>query len=194
MTEFPRILQLDQAGNPHGWITYQDSAYYYAKGLVAWSMGEVEFDIRGGTNARTMERSRLTINTIIAVKGEMSAKRMATLNRVPLTNRALFRRDWNICAYCGETFGKEDLTRDHVHPRSKGGEDRWENVVTACGECNKVKDNHTLDQCGMQLIYVPYAPTRAEFLILDNNRILADQMDFLIKRVPEHSRVHQLTH
>lgn len=192
-TTFPQILQLDQAGNPHDWITYQDSAYYYAKGLVEWSMGEVEFDIRGGTNARTMERSKLTINTIIAVRGEMSPKRMAMMNKVPLNNKALFRRDWNVCAYCGDSFRNDDLSRDHIHPRSRGGPDVWENVVTACEPCNKAKDNKTPEEAGMELIYVPYAPSRAEFLILGNRNILADQMEFLIKRVPPESRVHRLS-
>lgn len=188
--QLPLVLQLDQAGNPHGWITYQDSAYYYAKDLVAWSMGEVEYDLRGGTNAKTGERSKLTINTIIAVRGNMSAERMRRMNIVPLTNAALFRRDWNICAYCGEEFSAGDLTRDHIHPRSRGGLDVWENVVTACGQCNKIKDNKLLEDAGMQLKYVPYAPNRAEFLILKNRRILADQMEFLKKRVPKESRVH----
>jgi hypothetical protein len=190
--ELPPVLQLDQGGNPHGWISYQDSAYYYAKNLVSWSMGEVEFDLRGGTNAKTGEQSRLTINTIVAIKGEVSAKRMEMFNRTPLTNKALFRRDHNICAYCGEVFVTAQLTRDHIVPRSKGGPDVWENVVTSCGKCNKAKDNKMLENTNMELLYVPYAPNRAEFLILSNRRILADQMEFLLKRVPANSRVRDL--
>ena len=193
LNELPPVLQLDKAGNPHGWISYQDSVYYYAKDIVAWSMGEVEFTLRGGTNAKTGERSKLTVNTIIAIDGEVSAKRMEMFNRTPLTNRALFRRDWNLCAYCGEEFTIAQLTRDHVIPRSKGGPDVWENVVTACGKCNKAKDNNLLEDTNMELLYVPYAPNRAEFLILQNRRILADQMEFLLKRVPQDSRVRQLT-
>lgn len=190
--QLPLVLQLDQAGNPHGWITYERSAYYYAKDLVAWSMGEVEFNLRGGTNIKTGKQSTMTINTIIAVKGEMSQKRMDVFNRTPLTNTALFRRDWNICGYCGEEFTNNELTRDHIIPRSKGGPDVWENVVSACSPCNKHKDARTPEEANMELLYVPYAPNRAEFLILKNRRILADQMEFLIKRVPAGSRVHQL--
>lgn len=188
----PLVLQLDSAGNPHDWISYQDSAYYYAKDLVAWSMGEVEYDLRGGTNAATGERSTLTINTIIAIKGHISEKRMEVMNRVPLTNKALFRRDWNICAYCGDEFSNSDLTRDHVQPRSRGGLDRWENVVSSCGSCNKRKDNKTPEEANMPLLFVPYAPNRAEYLILKNRNILADQMEFLLKRVNKNSRAHEL--
>ena len=38
MRELPLVLQLDVAGNPHSWITYEKAAYYVTKGLVAWSM------------------------------------------------------------------------------------------------------------------------------------------------------------
>ena len=131
----------------------------------------------------------MTINTIVAIKGAVSAKRMELFNRTPLTNRALFRRDHNLCAYCGETFTIAHLTRDHIVPRSKGGPDEWENVVTSCGKCNKIKDNKLLEDTNMELLYVPYAPNRAEFLILQNRRILADQMEFLLKRVPQESRL-----
>jgi hypothetical protein len=189
--QLPLVLQLDVAGNPHRWITYEDSAYYYAKGLVAWSMGEVEFDLRGGTNAKTGQQSKMTINTIVAIEGAINNKRMALFMTPPLTNSALFRRDWNVCAYCGEEFSNGELTRDHVLPRSRGGIDKWENVVAACGGCNKIKDNKTPEEANMPLLYVPYAPNRAEYLILKNRRILVDQMEFLIKRVPQESRLHE---
>lgn len=189
--ELPLVLQLDVAGNPNRWITYEDSAYYYAKDLVAWNMGEVDITLRGGTNAKTGQRSVLTMNTIIAVKGKMSEKQIAALTRTPrLTNKALFRRDRNICAYCGGEFVSAQLTRDHIHPRSKGGEDKWENVVTACSACNKLKDDRDINEINMELLYLPYAPSRSEWLILNNRRILADQMDFLMKRVPKTSRLY----
>jgi len=187
--ELPLVLQLDVSGIPQQWITYEESAYHYAKGNVAWAMGAVDFDIYGGTSAATGERSKLTINTIIAVDGKLSPKAMIHYNRVPLSNKTLFRRDQNICAYCGGEFHTSSLTRDHVHPTSKGGKNIWTNVVTACGPCNKRKDDLTLDQAGMQLLYVPYVPNRAEWLILQNRKILADQMEFLLKQVPESSRL-----
>lgn len=191
VSELPLVLQLDVAGNPARWITYEDSAYYYSKDRVAWAMGEVDLTIFGGMNAASGQRSSLTMNTILAIKGEVSEKQQRVLyGTPPLTNRALFRRDDQICAYCGDHFSTSHLTRDHVHPRSKGGRDVWENVVTACGPCNKFKDDRDIDNIpNMKLLYVPYAPNRAEFLILSNRRILADQMEFLMKRVPKESRL-----
>jgi len=185
--EHPLILQLDAGGNPCRWISYEDAAYYYAKDLVAWTPTESQFTIYGGENRITGTQSFMDMNTIIAVKGEVGDK---GLFRVPtLTNKALFRRDQHICAYCGGEFKPEKLTRDHVQARSKGGPDVWTNVVTACGNCNKRKDDRTLEEAGMKLLYVPYTPNRAEYLILMNRNILADQMEFLSKMVGKDSRI-----
>lgn len=187
MASRPLILQLDVSGNPCRWITYESAAYYYAKGLVAWSPNENGFTIYGGTSRETCSRSFMDMSTIIAVKGETGSVKQY---RTPtLTNRALFRRDKNICAYCGNEFGSDKLTRDHIIPVSRNGADKWTNVVTACGGCNKVKDDRTPEEAGMPLLYLPYAPSRAEHLILSNRTILADQMEFLMQGVPEHSRL-----
>jgi len=89
LQELPLVLQLDAQGNPQNWITYEDSAYYYAKGLVAWKSGEQDFTLRGGTSALTGEQSKLTMNTIIAVKGKASNKHAFSNVRVPLSNKTL---------------------------------------------------------------------------------------------------------
>ena len=44
----------------------------------------------------------------------------------------VFKRSFS-CQYCGSG---EELTFDHLLPRSKGGETNWDNVVTACSTCN----------------------------------------------------------
>jgi hypothetical protein len=156
-------------------------------------MGEVDLTIFGGRNAASGKQSTLTMNTIVAIRGEVTDKQQRVLYGVPpLTNKALFRRDMNMCGYCGDTFVIGQLTRDHIHPRSKGGKDVWENVITACGACNKRKDDRDINEiAGMNLIMLPYAPNRAEYLILQNRRILEDQMQFLLKRVPKESRLIQ---
>lgn len=185
----PLILQLDAQGTPHRWITYEDAAYYYAKDLIAWTIGDNEYTIRGGKNRVTSLQSKMDLHTIIAVKGLGNNKH---LFRTPtLTNRALFRRDQQICAYCGNEFIQDKLTRDHILPSSRGGLDRWENVVTSCGGCNKRKDNLTPEEANMKLLYVPYAPNRSEHLILMNRNILAHQMEFLMSNVAQHSRLRE---
>lgn len=62
-----------------------------------------------------------------------------------LNQRNLFVRDQYTCQYCGRTdmtlSRGEYLTRDHVQPLSRGGEDEWTNVVTSCSTCNHRKDD-----------------------------------------------------
>jgi hypothetical protein len=182
------ILQLDSQGQPSKWITWQEAACYHAKGLVSWEVGKTDRVILGGDNRFTGDRSRIITSSIIAVKGEAGKRKF----RAPsLSNRQLFRRDRHLCAYCVSTYGDSKLTRDHVIPRSRGGKDIWMNVVTACAKCNQKKDARTPEEAGMQLHYLPYIPTRAEHLILENRNILADQMEFLLAFVDEKSRVRE---
>lgn len=186
--DHPQILQLTSGGVPVRWIDYKTAVYYYAKDLIAWTGSEDMFTVYGGNNRVTGNQSSIAVNTIIATKGEVGDKSMF---RVPtLTNKALFRRDQNLCAYCSNIFKNEDLTRDHIQPRSRSGPDKWQNVVTACGSCNKYKDDRTPGEADMKLLYVPYAPSRSEYLLLLNRSVLADQMAFLKARIPLTSRIH----
>jgi hypothetical protein len=73
--------------------------------------------------------------------------------------------------------------------------DAWTNVVTCCERCNQRKGDRTPEEAGMQLLYVPYAPSWAEHLILKNRNILADQMEFLLAFIPATSRIkHEDNH
>jgi len=45
------------------------------------------------------------------------------------------------CVYCGKTYDLSELTIDHVHPRSLGGDD-YRNVVPACVCCNQKKGSN----------------------------------------------------
>src|SRR5574343_447215 len=183
------ILSLDVHGTPQSWVTWQDAITYQAKNQVAWSLGENYFTFHGGRSRLTGEVSELTTPSIIAVRSEHGKVKFN--HKVPtLTNRALFRRDRNVCAYCGKHFHADDLTRDHIVPKCQKGQDIWMNVVSACMRCNQHKDGRTPEQAHMQLLYVPYVPSRAEHLILMNRNILADQMDFLMQFVPQNSRLH----
>lgn len=189
MGSLPLILALDQNGVPQRWLHWQTACFYYARNLVAWVAGDNDFTFHGGICRRTGERSHITANSIIAVRGQ--ARGHLDFSQVPpLNNRELFRRDRHICAYCGHQGSAFRLTRDHITPVSQGGRDVWMNVVTACRPCNQKKGGRTPEQARMQLLYAPYVPNRAEFLILCNRHILADQMDFLARHVSARSRLH----
>jgi 5-methylcytosine-specific restriction endonuclease McrA len=76
--------------------------------------------------------------------------------QVPLTRRNVFHRDSHICQYCGH--GGDNLSIDHVVPRSRGGTDSWENVATACLPCNVRKANRTPREAAMPLLREPRRP------------------------------------
>jgi 5-methylcytosine-specific restriction endonuclease McrA len=117
----------------------------------------------------------MDIHPVIAVRGTPWTKWHAP----SLTNRSLFRRDGYLCLYCGRKFSDHHLTRDHVIPVSKGGQNTWTNVVAACKRCNHHKGARSPEQAGMKLLAVPYTPNAHEFLYLTGRKILADQMEFL---------------
>jgi len=73
-----------------------------------------------------------------------------------VTRKNIFNRDKNMCLYCGEVFPTSKLTMDHVYPRSRGGKNTWENLVTCCMPCNKHKGDKLLSELkDMKLRYTP---------------------------------------
>ncbi len=71
----------------------------------------------------------------------------------------VFLRDRFSCQYCGT---REELTFDHVVPRSKGGMTTWENVVAACSVCNLRKGDRLTSEAHMWPVHNPYQPTVAD--------------------------------
>jgi hypothetical protein len=185
----PLILEVDPGGTPRRWLLVEEAITYHARQQVAWSIGSIVRTFHGGLSRITGERSELSTASIIAIKGSgVFAKEFQ--REPPLINAALFVRDRQVCAYCGDRPRDRELSRDHIVPLSRGGEDRWMNVVTACRGCNSKKDNRTPEAARMPLLYLPYVPNRHEHMILQNRRILVDQMQYLMARVPKHSRLH----
>ncbi len=196
MSLTPQILQVDMAGMPHSWLSIKEAIEYYAKGDVVFELGSTVATYRGGYNRISMQQSVLSANSIIGVKGNF-VKKQHLMKSPALTNEKLFERDRYVCAFCGELFSKLNeriLTRDHVTPSCQGGKDTWMNVVTACKPCNGKKGGRTPEQANMELLYLPYTPDHFEGFILGNERrILADQMEFLLARVNKNSRLKKLS-
>lgn len=78
---------------------------------------------------------------------------------VTFSRRNLFRRDRFTCQYCGCQLRSEELTIDHVVPRSQGGLSTWDNCVLACVDCNNRKADRTPAQAHMPLLSKPARPT-----------------------------------
>lgn len=77
---------------------------------------------------------------------------------LPLNRRNVFIRDEFTCQYCGRQPGRALLTMDHVVPRSRGGGFTWENIATACANCNQRKGNRLPKEANMHLRRTPFRP------------------------------------
>jgi 5-methylcytosine-specific restriction endonuclease McrA len=78
--------------------------------------------------------------------------------RVAFSRRNVFLRDGFRCQYCNVRFPSAELTCDHVIPRSLGGRTSWDNLVTACGPCNRHKGDRSPEQARMRLVCTPARP------------------------------------
>jgi len=93
----------------------------------------------------------MRLPSVIALKDFVPAARKPAFTRFNV-----FLRDRFTCQYCGS---KEDLTFDHVIPRSRGGRTTWENVVAACAPCNLKKANRLPQDIRMFPAQAPFQPT-----------------------------------
>lgn len=89
------------------------------------------------------------------------------LKYIPLTRKKhivrfsranVFVRDAFTCQYCGRKRPRNELTLDHVVPAVQKGKKTWENIVTACIQCNQRKGGRTPAEAGMGLINKPMRP------------------------------------
>jgi len=97
---------------------------------------------------------------------------------IPLTRKNILHRDNYICQYCGRH--NSSMTIDHIIPRSRGGKNQWDNVVTACIRCNNLKGNKTPQEAGMNLIENVLTPSnKLRFEITKYREMLQDWSKYL---------------
>lgn len=96
--------------------------------------------------------------------------------KVQLSRHNIYKRDGHRCLYCGT---HADLTLDHVIPKSMGGKEAWENLVTACQVCNSKKGNMTPEQANMPLRQKPFRPSFVMFLSSFSGNVLEDWKPYL---------------
>lgn len=86
--------------------------------------------------------------------------------KLTFSRKNIFLRDNYTCQYCGAKFGSNELTYDHVVPKSswktfeRSSATNWTNIVTACINCNRKKGNRTPKQANMPLKNLPSVPCR----------------------------------
>jgi CRISPR/Cas system Type II protein with McrA/HNH and RuvC-like nuclease domain len=87
------------------------------------------------------------------------------VHKLKINRHRLFKRDNHECVYCGS---KKNLTVDHIQPKSKGGLNTWQNLITCCGTCNRAKGDKTPVEANMKLRYNPYEPSIFSEIINSN--------------------------
>ncbi len=102
---------------------------------------------------RTVSHIIKAPRVIILIRYEGNHRKQPKFNRINI-----FRRDGGNCQYCGKSFPRQDLTLDHVIPKSKNGSSTWENMVCCCAKCNRKKGGKTPAQAGMKLLNKPVKP------------------------------------
>lgn len=108
----------------------------------------------------------------IAVPKIMMLREYAPISADPkFCRRNVLLRDRFRCCYCGKRFEANELSFDHVRPRSQGGKTEWSNIVSACLECNAIKADRPANYAGrkgvkgsLRPLKEPRRPTAAELL------------------------------
>lgn len=126
---------------------------YQTYDFNSWRELSQHMAIDGNLFVRTPTFRLLVPEVILLVGYHRMPPRVVKFNR-----RNIYLRDRYTCQYCGRRPPREDLTIDHIIPRSRGGRSTWDNVVLACLGCNVDKGNQTPDEAGMQLRRPPRRP------------------------------------
>jgi 5-methylcytosine-specific restriction endonuclease McrA len=113
-------------------------------------LSEYETEVRSPSFA-------LRLPSVIALREYIPSAR-----RPAFTRFNVFLRDSFECQYCADDLPAQELTFDHVIPRSRGGRTSWENVVAACGPCNLRKADKLPRECHMLPRHIPRQPTSWE--------------------------------
>ncbi|MEY3690280.1 MAG: HNH endonuclease [Candidatus Kapaibacteriota bacterium] len=146
-----RVLVLNQSYEPIS-VCSAKKAFLLIYLLKADLVAEREDRVLRSVNATYPYPSVIRLSTYIRVK----------FKNIELSRRNILRRDNNQCQYCGKI--SSPLTLDHIIPRSRGGMDTWDNLVTACVRCNNRKGNQTPEEAGMKLAKQPRKPHHVIFL------------------------------
>src|SRR5687767_6880536 len=114
----------------------------------------ITLPIREHDNAVHTVRGAIRVPTIIVALNFAKVPK----KRPKLNAKSIRERDANRCQYTGRVLRPDEGSLDHVVPRSRGGQDAWENLVWSCKEVNARKGNRLPHEAGLKLLNIPRAP------------------------------------
>ena len=139
-----RTLVLDQGYLPVNVVSWQRAMSYIARDRAA-VLEEYDALVHAGVQMPAVVR--------------LSRPVARHAQRVKFSRANVLARDRWRCQYCGQRFRGDELTYEHVVPRSQGGRTTWENIVMACVDCNRRKGSRTPAQAEMKLLRPPARPS-----------------------------------
>lgn len=160
------VLQLDVTMRPVDLISTEDAVTKLVVGDAQLIEADESKLYRASASSRTLagvpgefiRDGRVVVPKplIIQVLSYVELRRYA---KEHVVRRVVYARDGWLCAYCGKTLDRKGATLDHVKPRSRGGKHTYDNVVTACGPCNRRKADKLPMEAGMYPKHTPKAPS-----------------------------------
>lgn len=144
-----RTLVLNAGYEPLSVVSFKRAVVLVLAGK-ATVLAESDFSIRS-PGSRHRPGVTLGAPSVILLRRYVRAPRRRS---VVVSRRGVLRRDGHRCGYCEAAAS----TIDHIVPRSRGGEDTWENLTACCLRCNGVKGNRTPDEMGWRLRSRPQPP------------------------------------
>lgn len=135
-------------------ITYEPLKIIdWKKAVTLFFLGKVEILEEYGQEIHS-------VSFTIKLPAVVRLLRMVKRSKAPVkfSRKNIYARDQYRCQYCGNRFPSEELTYDHILPKSRGGKTVWQNIVTCCVGCNRLKGGLTPAEAGMRLIRKPSQP------------------------------------
>ena len=131
---------------------------HWQKAITLWGQGKVEVKAVHDREVRAVSVT-FKLPSVIRLLRFVKIKRR--FDYVPFSRANIYARDHHTCQYCSKGFSTADLTFDHVVPVAQGGRKDWENIVTCCVGCNRLKGGRTPAEAGMKLLKPPRRPDSA---------------------------------
>ena len=160
-------LKLDSAYKPVGIVSWRDALVLVIT-EKAYAVELYETYVRSA-------RQIFQLPSVIALKRFVNVSFL----RPVCSRKNIILRDGNVCQYCGGDFHTDDLTMDHIIPKSQGGEKSWKNIVASCKPCNQKKGNRTPEQAGMKLLKEPKPLTGPGMLQKRSENLHSHWKDYL---------------
>lgn len=142
-----RTLLLNQGYEPIKIISWQ-------RAMTLLTLDKVDVVETYDANVRA---TSVIVQVPAVVRLRKTFRRHAKLVKFSRVN--IYARDGYRCQYCGDKCAVNELTYDHVVPRSRGGKTSWENIVSCCYACNRTKANRTPAEAKMRLLATPVRPS-----------------------------------